>query len=210
MPGNAATCCRRSGSTPASSRASSSKPATWRPNPVPSKAMMRTLGHDVGECRSPMGPTPDGLEAAARQVYDRLIAAGRSLHVADGRTRPRRHRRQHNGTEVTPLPSRVVFLGGLGEIGRNCMAIEQGAVDDPGRSIVLIDCGLMFPDANMHGIDLILPDFTYLRENAQPHRRRWCSRTATRTTSAPSSTCCATTTASATCATIRCRSTGRR
>jgi ribonuclease J len=47
------------------------------------------------------------------------------------------------------------------------MAIEQGAVDDPGRSIVLIDCGLMFPDANMHGIDLILPDFTYLRENAQ-------------------------------------------
>jgi 4-hydroxy-tetrahydrodipicolinate synthase len=45
------------------------------PNPVPSKAMMRTLGHDVGECRSPMGPTPDGLEAAARQVYDRLIAA---------------------------------------------------------------------------------------------------------------------------------------
>jgi len=45
------------------------------PTPVPSKAMMRTLGHDVGECRSPMGPTPDGLEAAARQVYDRLIAA---------------------------------------------------------------------------------------------------------------------------------------
>ncbi len=45
------------------------------PNPVPSKAMMRTLGHDVGECRSPMGPTPDGLEAAARQVYDRLVAA---------------------------------------------------------------------------------------------------------------------------------------
>ncbi len=60
-----------------------------------------------------------------------------------------------------------MFLGGLGEIGRNCMAIEQGAVDDPARSIVLIDCGLMFPDANMHGIDLILPDFTYLRENAQ-------------------------------------------
>jgi 4-hydroxy-tetrahydrodipicolinate synthase len=45
------------------------------PNPVPSKAMLRSLGHDVGECRSPMGPTPHGLEAAAQQVYDRLLAA---------------------------------------------------------------------------------------------------------------------------------------
>lgn len=54
---------------------------------------------------------------------------------------------------------RVSFLGGLGEIGRNCMVIEQD-----GR-LLLIDCGLMFPDADMHGIDLVLPDFTYLREN---------------------------------------------
>jgi len=57
-------------------------------------------------------------------------------------------------------PVRVVFLGGLGEIGRNCMAIEQD-----GR-LLLIDCGLMFPDADMHGIDLVLPDFTWLRQNA--------------------------------------------
>jgi 4-hydroxy-tetrahydrodipicolinate synthase len=45
------------------------------PNPVPSKAMLRMLGHDVGECRSPMGPTPHGLEHAARGVYERLVAA---------------------------------------------------------------------------------------------------------------------------------------
>ncbi len=57
-------------------------------------------------------------------------------------------------------PVRVVFLGGLGEIGRNCAAIE---VD--GR-IMLIDCGLMFPDDDMAGVDLVLPDFTWLRENA--------------------------------------------
>jgi len=55
---------------------------------------------------------------------------------------------------------RVVFLGGLGEIGRNCMVVEQ---DD---RLLLIDCGLMFPDPDMHGIDLVLPDFTYLRDNA--------------------------------------------
>lgn len=57
-------------------------------------------------------------------------------------------------------PVRVIFLGGLGEIGRNCMAIEQ-----EGR-VLLIDVGLMFPDSDMHGIDLVLPDFTWLRENA--------------------------------------------
>lgn len=62
-------------------------------------------------------------------------------------------------------PVRLVFLGGLGEIGRNCMAVEQGVGDQ--RQIVLIDCGLMFPDADMHGIDLVLPDFTYLRDNAE-------------------------------------------
>jgi ribonuclease J len=59
-----------------------------------------------------------------------------------------------------PAPVRVAFLGGLGEIGRNCMVVEQ---DD---KLLLIDCGLMFPDADMHGIDLVLPDFTWLRENA--------------------------------------------
>jgi ribonuclease J len=55
---------------------------------------------------------------------------------------------------------RIVFLGGLGEIGRNCACIEVG-----GR-IMILDCGLMFPDLDMPGVDLVLPDFTYLRDNA--------------------------------------------
>jgi len=37
--------------------------------------MLRALGHAVGECRFPMGPTPHGLEHDARGVYDRLVAA---------------------------------------------------------------------------------------------------------------------------------------
>ncbi|MBV9662006.1 MAG: 4-hydroxy-tetrahydrodipicolinate synthase [Acidimicrobiales bacterium] len=44
------------------------------PNPVPAKAMMRALGHEVGECRLPMGPTPEGLEEQARQVHAALHA----------------------------------------------------------------------------------------------------------------------------------------
>ncbi len=55
---------------------------------------------------------------------------------------------------------RLVFLGGLGEIGRNCAAIEHD-----GRLLV-IDCGVMFPDPEMPGVDLVLPDFSYLHDNA--------------------------------------------
>jgi len=57
-------------------------------------------------------------------------------------------------------PFTITFLGGLGEIGRNCAAFEQDG------KIVLLDCGLMFPEEDMPGIDLVLPDFTWLRERA--------------------------------------------
>jgi ribonuclease J len=57
-------------------------------------------------------------------------------------------------------PVTVTFLGGLGEIGRNCACFEADG------EIVILDCGLMFPNLEMMGIDLVLPDFTYLRENA--------------------------------------------
>ena len=55
---------------------------------------------------------------------------------------------------------RVSFLGGLGEIGRNCAVVEQG-----GRLVVL-DCGVMFPNPEMPGVDLVLPDFGWLFERA--------------------------------------------
>ncbi len=52
----------------------------------------------------------------------------------------------------------LVPLGGLGEIGRNLMAIECG------EDIVVVDCGLMFPEQEMLGIDLVIPDITWLME----------------------------------------------
>ncbi|MEZ5176894.1 MAG: ribonuclease J [Acidimicrobiales bacterium] len=57
-----------------------------------------------------------------------------------------------------PKPVTVTFLGGLGEIGRNCAAIEIE------KKIMLLDCGLMFPEADMLGVDLVLPDFSWLLE----------------------------------------------
>lgn len=56
---------------------------------------------------------------------------------------------------------KIIPLGGLGEIGLNMMAIEYG------RNILVIDAGLMFPDDYMPGIDLVIPDFEYLKENKE-------------------------------------------
>ena len=50
------------------------------PNPVPAKAMMRVLGHPVGQCRPPHGPAPDGLEDHARQVLAGLLITGPGHH----------------------------------------------------------------------------------------------------------------------------------
>ncbi len=55
---------------------------------------------------------------------------------------------------------RIIPLGGLGEVGKNMMAYEYD-----GR-ILVIDAGLMFPDNDMLGVDYIIPDFNYLRQNA--------------------------------------------
>ena len=62
--------------------------------------------------------------------------------------------------EMTPaIPMHICPLGGLGEVGKNITLYEcQG-------DMILVDCGLVFPDADMFGVDLVIPDFTYVLEN---------------------------------------------
>jgi len=59
---------------------------------------------------------------------------------------------------------KVIPLGGLGEIGLNMMVIEHGP------DLLIVDAGLMFPNDYMPGIDLVIPDFTYIRENKEKIR----------------------------------------
>ncbi len=62
--------------------------------------------------------------------------------------------------EAFDSPVKIAFLGGLNEVGKNLTVIEYN------NEMIVIDCGLAFPDASMPGIDLVIPDFTYLEKNA--------------------------------------------
>ena len=89
-------------------------------------------------------------------------------------------------------PLKIIPLGGLDGIGKNMTVFECG--DD----MVLVDAGLMFPDDSQPGIDLVLPDYTYVLENEEKLRGIIVT-TATRTTPVRFRTCCRT-------STIRCPS----
>ena len=59
---------------------------------------------------------------------------------------------------------KIIPLGGLDEIGKNSTVLEYG------KDMIVIDCGVGFPDEDMYGVDLVIPDFTYLTQNAKKLR----------------------------------------
>ena len=59
---------------------------------------------------------------------------------------------------------KIIPLGGLGEIGKNMTAYEFGG------DIIVVDCGMGFPDEDMYGVDIVLPDISYLKANAEKIR----------------------------------------
>ena len=60
---------------------------------------------------------------------------------------------------------KIIPLGGLGEIGKNMTVYEFGG------DIIIVDCGMGFPDESMYGIDIVLPDISYLKTNRKYYKR---------------------------------------
>ena len=72
--------------------------------------------------------------------------------------------RRNGAGRKKPSSVKIIPLGGLGQIGMNITAFECN------NQILIVDCGLAFPDEDMLGIDLVIPDITYLKENAKKIR----------------------------------------
>ena len=81
--------------------------------------------------------------------------AGRRSYRSYGKIKP-----APGKSKAEPKPIKVSFLGGLNEVGKNMPLFEYG------EDMFLVDCGLAFPDQDMLGVDLVLPDFTYVERNA--------------------------------------------
>lgn len=85
-------------------------------------------------------------------------AATPSSVTAPQPNRSTRRSKKVDGTRRPPL--KIISLGGLGEIGKNMTVFETE------QDIIVADCGSAFPDDDLPGVDLVIPDFTYLQKNA--------------------------------------------
>ena len=80
--------------------------------------------------------------------------------ASKSRSKPRNGSAKKRSKGERELPIKISFLGGLNEVGKNMTLYEYK--DD----MFLVDCGLAFPDSDMPGVDLVIPDFTYVERNA--------------------------------------------
>ena len=95
----------------------------------------------------------------SRESRETKRETGRESSRETGAAAPARQSRNHNRQNSEKPKVKIIPLGGLEQIGMNITAFEY---ED---SIIVVDCGLAFPTDDMLGIDLVIPDVTYLEKN---------------------------------------------
>lgn len=122
---------------------------------------------DFGEKIAPKSPknhqyserrTNTGERKAPSRNYKKQTSPAVTAS-SDESAKPQRYQRKD--TKKISSPLRIIPLGGLNEIGKNMTVFECG------NDMFIIDCGLAFPDSEMLGVDIVIPDFTYVERNRE-------------------------------------------
>ena len=108
--------------------------------------------------RVPRGTNPRGAK-------EQKGPSEQPIQKKDGATRQpwrgQQRKRQPQRKKQPTVPVHVYPLGGLGEVGKNFTVYECNG------EMLIVDCGLVFPDSDMFGIDLVIPDFTFVVQNKE-------------------------------------------
>lgn len=97
------------------------------------------------------------VKAAEPKTNDKRTAERKTV---EKKTPERKVPEKKEPQKKKPKPIKIAFLGGLNEVGKNITLFEYDS------DMILVDCGLAFPDEDMPGIDLVIPDFSYIEKNA--------------------------------------------
>ena len=124
----------------------------------PSKKSNLSKNHPENSTHSTMATTATTATTAAASAAlpEPLPAVQAQAAVSEG------YQTNHRSSKKTPL--KIIPLGGLNEIGKNLTVFECA------NDMFIVDCGLAFPDSEMLGVDIVIPDFTYLEQNADKLR----------------------------------------
>jgi len=109
--------------------------------------------------RSPSAKAPSAKQPTEKQAPANAAKETRKTgNKSNNYRRSTKRYRKPTPPEQPKLPVKLVMLGGMDEIGKNITVCQYG------NDAVIIDCGMSFPDENMLGVDIVLPDFTYLEQ----------------------------------------------
>ncbi len=115
------------------------------------------------EVRKPIKRIIRNTKSKKSTTESSMASPKTSVNKSENITKPRTPtKRRYNPKPAKSM--KVVFLGGLNQIGKNITAFECD------NDIVIVDCGMSFPDGEMLGIDLVIPDFSYLENNREKIR----------------------------------------
>lgn len=99
-------------------------------------------------------------KAKSQQAAKEPVQKAQKGKEASQNTQSRSRGRSSRSKDRRKPPVRIIPLGGLNEIGKNMTCYECG------NDMFIVDCGIAFPDAEMPGVDLVIPDFSYVEKNA--------------------------------------------